>query len=464
MKKIVSTLFLFFMMSTALLSQTRSERKLLDEIDKVIGERYKDIAPGCAVLVAKKGKPIYQKAFGISNVELNVAMSTGSVFRIGSITKEFTAVAILQLEEKGKLSLRDSLQKFIPYFPYKGQTITIENLLTHTSGIMDFQELDAGIPDAVRIGLSPKRIIDSLKDRPLQFTPGEKYSYSNTNYFLLGMIIEKISGQSYKKYMLENIFKPFDLTNTRYDDPVTIVPQRASGYRKQDGRFVNADYLSMNWPYAAGALQSTIGDLYKWHEALYHYRIIRKETLTKATTNFLLSNGEPTQYGYGFFIRDWKGNKTIGHGGAIEGFRAIEWYLPGQDIYLAMLFNAEEDTFLAVFEDVAAIIAGTASSTTYTDLAIDNSILDSYTGTYAFDGDSSLRLSIYRIGNRLFADLSDRSGTKMAMLAQTQNLFLLPDVWRILTTIEFFGEKDRITGLYWTQKEKHRAKKIDESK
>lgn len=194
MTKILCTLFSLIFLLNQTIAQP-SDKKLAKKIEKLVFESYQSIAPGCAVLVAKKNQIIFEKAFGLANLELNVPLKPEMVFRIGSITKQYTAIAVLKLMEERKLSLKDSIQRFFPQFPFKGHTINIENLLTHTSGLIDYQVFDIHIPNAIRLDLPSSLFLDSLTPRPLEFKPGTKYSYSNSNYFLLGMIIEKITGK-----------------------------------------------------------------------------------------------------------------------------------------------------------------------------------------------------------------------------------------------------------------------------
>lgn len=352
MKKIVSVSFFLLFIITCTQAQAAADKKVLKKIDQMISAGYRSIAPGCAVLIAKKGEVIYKKAFGIANLELNVPMRTEMVFRIGSVTKQYTAIAILKLMEEGKISLRDSVQHYIKSVPYKGHTITIKNLLTHTSGIKGYDGLDFHIPNAIRIDFSPKQWIDSLANLPLDFIPGTKFNYSNSNYLMLGYIIEQVSGKSYKNYLAENIFKPAGLSATYYDSPLMIIMNRADGYIKDSLTFRNADYISMSHVYSTGALVSTIADLYKWHTALHTYKIVKKETLEKAFTPFRLSDGSQSQYGYGWFIMNIQGSQSIGHGGAIDGFRSMEIYFPEQDLFIVALFNSEENSFFSLIESI----------------------------------------------------------------------------------------------------------------
>ncbi|WP_207512933.1 serine hydrolase domain-containing protein [Longitalea luteola] len=355
MKK-ATLLFFVLLFSVPLSSQVLSGQRSIKKIDELITRSYHSIAPGCVVLVSEKGKVVYEKGFGQANIELNVPMRPEMLFRLGSITKQYTAIAILQLIEQGRISLQDSLQKFVNGFPYKGHTITIEHLLTHTSGIVDYEVLDFHIPNAIRIDFQPKQMIDSLGVLPLAFIPGTKFSYSNSNYFLLGFILEKVTGKAYKSYMKENVFTPIGLSETFYDSPVEIIKNRMPGYTKGSTGYQNAGYLSMNQVFSAGALLASARDLFRWHQALYAYKLVKKETLDKAVAPFRFSDGKLSQYGYGWFIKELRGRKLIGHGGAIDGFRSMEVYLPEEDIFIAALFNSDDNGFFPLFENITNLV------------------------------------------------------------------------------------------------------------
>lgn len=441
--------------------QSKEDKQLVKNLDGLISEKFNSVSPGCAVLVAKKGQVIYEKGFGTANIELKVPMRKEMIFRIGSMTKQYTAIAVLQLVEQGKISLQDSIQKFIKNFPSKGHTITIENLLTHTSGIKDYQQLDSRIPNAIRVEFLPKVIIDSIAKLPLDFNPSAKFSYSNSNYYMLGYIIEQVTGKSYKDYLEENIFKPAGLSNTFYDSPTQLITNRANGYSKDGSNFKNADYISMSLVYGAGALLSNVSDLYKWHQALYLCKLVKKETLEKAFTSFKLDNGQLAEYGHGWFIKDWKGSRTIGHGGAIDGFRSWEIYFPEQDIFLTALFNSDNDSFFNLFDDITSLIVGKSLQTAFKDLKIDDAVLNNYVGTYTLSDFPSESIKIYKKDNKLLASISNGSGNNMSLLAQSQTLFYLPDIRRIPTTIEFIVENGKVKGMYWTQEKRHECTKTE---
>jgi CubicO group peptidase (beta-lactamase class C family) len=444
------------------IAQSKQDKQLIKNLDQLIGEKYNALAPGCAVLVAKNDQVIYAKAFGTANLELNVPLRADMVFRIGSLTKQFTAVALLQLVEQGKISLHDSLQTFVKGFPYKGHTITIENLLTHTSGIADYETLDFHIPNAIRIDFPPKLLIDSLSKLPLEFVPGTKYQYSNSNYLLLGYIIEQASGKSYKAYLQEHIFQPAGLSNTYYDNPTQIIKNRVSGYTKDSSGYRNADYISLSQVSSAGALASNVEDLFKWHRALYSYKLLRKETLQKAFTPFKLLNDSVSEYGYGWFIRSWKGSPAIGHGGAIDGFRSMETYFPEQNIFVVALFNSDDDGCFNLFENIMDVVVGKSLSIAYKDVEVADSVLNTYVGTYvsAEMPSSTDSIKIYKEGNRLYCDLSNKTGMHMQLVAQSPTLFYFPIIKRVPTTIEFLVANGNVQKAYWTQEKKHELKRV----
>lgn len=453
----ISILCIAAFLNAGCFAQNKEDKALIKQIDNSISDHYKNYTPGCAVLIAKKGAVLLEKGYGTANIELNVPMKPEMVFRIGSITKQFTAMAVLQLVEKGQIRLTDSIQKFIKDFHFKGKTITIENLLTHTSGIKGYEQIDAKIPNAMRIDFSPKTIIDSLDKLSLEFDPNTRYNYSNSNYFLLGYIIEQVSGKSYQKYINENIIEPAGLSSTFYESQTQLITNRTNGYTLSDGKYWNADFISMALIYSAGALRSNVSDLYKWHKALYEGKIVKRETFLKAIQPYKLADGRQIDYCYGFFNKIENGINSIGHGGAIDGFRAIELYYPAEDIFITLLCNSDTDNFERFFEGISNLVLKNPNKTSYKDLKINDTILYSYIGKYKFQEDTAQFIKIYKKDGRLYGELSNGSGSNMALLAQSENFFYLPDVRRIPTTIEFIKKYGVVTGLYWTQEKKNEA-------
>ena len=454
-------LVFFTGISVLVFGQTKQDRQIMKQVDKAILDQYNKITPGCAVLIAKKGEVLLEKGYGKANLELNVAMASDMLFRIGSITKQFTAIAILQLVEKGQIALTDSIQQFIPDFPFKGKTITIENLLTHTSGIKAYEEIDVKIPNAMRIEFAPKTVIDSLSKLPLEFEPNTKYNYCNSNYFLLGYIIERVSGKPYAQYLRENIIDPAGLTATFYENTAAVMPGRANGYSFSNGKYWNADFISMSLVYSAGALRSTVADLYKWHRALYEGKLVKKETFLKAIQPYKLADGKSIEYGYGFFIKTENGIHSIGHGGAIDGFRAIAMYYPDQDIFISLLINSETEDFERFFQGISNIVLSVKPGSEFNEVKLNRDILNSYVGTYKNEQyNQSMTIQMGGDG-RLYCTLSNGTGTNMVMFAQNDTLFLLPEVKRIRTTLQFVVENGRATKIIWAQENTGEFKRVD---
>ncbi|WP_166641938.1 serine hydrolase [Pedobacter duraquae] len=337
-------------------SASMQAQTLQSTLDSMFLSVFSARAPGGVVLVSRAGQPLYYKAFGLANLESGAPMTTDHVFRLGSITKQFTAVSILQLVEKGKLSLSDSLSKFIPDYPNGGR-ITIEYLLGHTAGVKNYTALPAFTEQLKRQDLSPKQLIALFKDQPLDFEPGSNQLYSNSGYILLGYIIERVSGRTYEQFVQENIFKPLHMDHTSYDDTRQIISNRLAGYRGGNGNYVNAPYLSMTLPYAAGSLLSTAGDLLKWYTALSAGHIISNESLEKAFTSFVLPNGEETGYGYGWEIGNIQGSKSVKHTGVVNGFFTDVVYMPAEKILVAVLSNNEYNSNLDISASKAAAAA-----------------------------------------------------------------------------------------------------------
>ena len=315
------------------------DTKLPREIDKVLSEVYKPGEPGAAVIVRRGGKTLFRRGYGLANLELGVKVEPDMVFRLGSITKQFTAVSILMLAEEGKLSLQDEIGKYLPEFPTAGKKVTLENLLAHTSGIKSYTDMEEWL-QMWRKDMTPQEIIAMSKDKPFEFNPGERWRYDNTGYVMLGAVIEKVSGKSYEAFVRDRIFTPLGMSNSGYDHTEKIIRRRASGYQKDNNGYINAPYLSMTQPYAAGSLFSSVDDLAVWNDAIFSGKLLKKESLERAFAPFKLANGESTGYGCGWFISDLRGHRTIEHGGGINGFTTYALALPDDNVYIAVLTNS----------------------------------------------------------------------------------------------------------------------------
>lgn len=389
MKFILTAAILLFSIITA-----TAQPDLVTELDAIFAPLYPSDGPGCVVLIARKGEVLYRKAFGMANVELEVSMNPENVFRIASLTKQFTSVAILQLHEKGLLNIEDDIKKYIPDFPSTDK-ITIANLMSHTSGIKNITDTELA-KELKRKSSAPAELVDKIKTLPAEFKPGTQHRYSNSGYLLLGYIIEKVSGQTYEQYISENIFKPLHMDRAYYDHAQTVVPGRAGGYVATSPQaFRNADFLDQSFPYAAGALMMSVDDMYKWHKGLCSYGIIKKETLEKAFTPFTLADGSKTSYGFGWALDRFLGGPMRLHGGAIDGFSAIVMYLPEKELFMVAFSNVDRSVAAPAMQSVATIVNKETPLPVLPAKATDR-----YIGTYQFP-DGAL-VKIYKENGRFY--------------------------------------------------------------
>jgi CubicO group peptidase (beta-lactamase class C family) len=390
--------------------------------DKLLSSVYPAGQPGAAVLVQKDGQAVLRKGYGMANLELGVPVTPENVFEIGSITKQFTAAAILLLQERGQLRVEDPITKYLPDYPTHGQTITIENLLTHTSGIPSYTGLPEWYPH-IREDMKPADLVALFKDKPLEFTPGEQWAYDNSGFFLLGMIVEKVSGKTYEQFVEEEIFRKLGMTHSRYGHSEEIVPLRASGYSKDDQGFRNTAFISMTQPYAAGALMSTVDDLAVWARALQGETLLKKDSLDRMLTAHRLPSGVSTQYGYGIGVLDFRGTRVLGHGGDINGYTANVTWAPEERLFVAILSN--NDASDPRPDDLTLRIVAKATGKPVEErktLQLDARALDEYTGVYRFDG--QVTRAILREGTRIFAE---RNGRRQEISAVAPDEFVYPD-------------------------------------
>jgi CubicO group peptidase (beta-lactamase class C family) len=449
MKKIMP-LFLSFLVTlsfSVIVAKGQSRTHLTAEFDKIISSEFKPEEPGGVVLIAQKGRIIYKKAFGMANAELNVAMKPEMVFNIASITKQFTAVAVLQLTEQGKLSLQDEITKYLPDYPTGGQKITVENLLTHTAGIPGSDPAAITRLQGERRWITLPEIIATFKNRPLDFAPGTKMIYSNNGYMLLGAIIEKVSGVSYREYLEKNLFKPAGMNETLFGDDYIIVKNRAASYvySRSESKFLNALNGKVEIAYSAGAIQSTADDLFKWNRALLAHKLIKKESLEKAQTEYKLPGGKGTFYGYGWFIGNIHGSPLVEHGGNMGGFMSHAIYLPAEDVFVAVFYNFRVPNRLPEF--LAGDLAALAINKPFNirEITLDENLLKTYVGVYEEEGVERLltvengKLYYQRVG-----------ANKLIMKPYSKDKFFIENTAIIAEFKRDAG--DKITGLFLANK------------
>ncbi len=310
-------LFLFSVLIISVNTQDKSQK-----IDGLINKYYEHGQFSGAVLVAENGNVIYKNGVGYANVEWEIPNSPDTKYRLGSITKQFTSMLIMQLVEEGKINLEGKLSDYLPYYRKDvGEKVTIHQLLNHTSGIPSYTDLPAFMNDEVRNPYRVKEAIEKFCSGDLEFEPGSKWKYDNSGYFILGAVIEEVTGKPYEAVLKENIFDPIGMSSTGYDHSEEIINKRASGYHKAGPGIINAPYMDMSLPYAAGSLYSTVEDLYVWDQALYTDKLVSDEIREKMFTPYM------NNYGYGWGIREQEfggeKKKAISHSGGIFGFNTI---------------------------------------------------------------------------------------------------------------------------------------------
>ncbi|HEY0511756.1 MAG TPA: serine hydrolase [Thermoanaerobaculia bacterium] len=392
--------------------------------DQLFSRAYPAGEPGAAVLIARDGKVLLRKGYGLANLELGVPVQPDMVFELASVTKQFTAAAVLMLQERGKLSVEDDVTQYLPGYPTHGQTITLHHLLTHTSGIPNLTGLPEWWP-RVREDLTVQQLIDIFKDKPLEFRPGEKVSYSNSGYILLGAVIEKVSGKTYEDFVEQEIFAPLGMKRSRYAHATEVVPGRVAGYDQTEAGYKVAEYVSMTQPYAAGALLSTVDDLALWVEGLYGGKLLKQASLERMTTPLVLGSGPSTKAGYGLQISDEDGARIVEHGGGLPGFSSHLLSLPGQRLVVAVLSNGfgKEPSLETLTYRVAMKALGKPVEDRRA-VDLDPATLDEYVGAYRFG--ETLSRTISREGNKLFARRT--GGDRHEILAASRDDFFYREV------------------------------------
>ena len=369
-------------------AQNGSRSDLLTEIDSIVRETMEsDHLVGTSIGVKKGGEVIVAKrrwratilwelrsesrraersslpranGYGYADLENEVKATEHTVYRIGSITKQFTAASIMKLVEAGKLSLDDDLTKFLPDYPTNGHKVTIDRLLNHTSGIKAFTAMPE-YRERIRLDLSQEELTDIFSAVPFEFAPGDEYKYNNSAYFLLGTIIEKVSGESYEDFLAGHIWEPLGMLESHYLDNSPIVPNRAEGYEYRDGRVVNDDPISMRLPFSAGALGSSVTDLFTWQSALLNNRVVGESSYERMITPGSLNDGERLAYGYGLAVGEMGGHRKISHGGGINGFRTHLSYYPDDDLTVVVLTNTGSASPQVLEGRIAQTVLGTVN-------------------------------------------------------------------------------------------------------
>ena len=339
--KVIYLSFLIIQVNTSLVLAYPDSGDGHKKIGDLLTGIYTNSEPGATIAVLKNDRVLFENSYGLADIEKTVSITPDKSFRIGSLTKQFTAVAIMKLVEAGDINVGDPVSKYLPGLLENGDVITVENLLTHTSGIGNFENLEKTMMDAAGQKLVLDDIIKLFIDRPAEFVVGTQYQYSNPGYILLGAIVEKVSGKSFEQFLREEILSPLEMGNTYFDNEEKRGVNRVQGYHREENEFVDAFAFNTAIPYSAGGLSSTIGDIRIWNDALWSGKIVSFDTLEKMITPFTLANGKQTEYGYGLEVLRVNKRPFIAHQGGIFGFQSFLATLPEDGIQIIILTNTD---------------------------------------------------------------------------------------------------------------------------
>ncbi|MGH9162516.1 MAG: serine hydrolase [Vicinamibacteraceae bacterium] len=363
-------------------------------MDAVVASRVEAGQFSGSVLVQRGEETIFAKSVGWADAEHDVPNRAETKFRIGSITKQFTAAAVLLLEEEGQLRVQDPVSAHMPAAPAAWKGVRIHHLLSHTSGIPSF----TAFPEYRELKLTevtPADLVKTFRDKPLEFEPGSRFQYSNSGYLLLGYLVEKVSGESYEELLRSRIFAPLEMKSSGYDHNTAIVKHRASGYsRGPDGNHRNADYINMSVPHAAGGLYSTTNDLCRWMRGLFGRKVLSEASLKKMITPNL------DNYGYGLIAGKSAAHRFVAHGGGIEGFNTTLRYFPEEQVCVTVLSNLNTNATDAMSDELTKLAFGehVTLQSERKEIPLARDVLARYAGVYQSDGGPTMAIALESAG------------------------------------------------------------------
>jgi len=443
MKKIVLSLlvsFLFIQLNAQLVEQK------IDELLRAYSNQNKFNG---SVLVAQKGKIIYQKGFGYRNAEQKIPNDVNSIFQIGSITKQFTAAIIMELQQEGKVSVKDKLSKYFPGF-VNGDKITIENLLTHTSGIHSYTDDSVVMKSDVTKHYTQQQMLKLFAGYPPDFEPGVDWRYSNSGYSLLGYIIEKVENKPYEKVVRERIFQPLAMTNSGFDFTNLSSPNKTKGYFSLNPKPAPAPIVDSTIAYSAGAIYSTVGDLYKWERAIYTNKVLKPESWKTVFTPY------KNKYGYGWGIDSLYGKLLTAHSGGIHGYSSYILRFPQDEVAVIVFDNSSSNAVTAISKNVAAIVFNQPYDVPAArkEISVDTSILKQYIGEYELA--PGFTITVFLAEKSLKAQATGQPS--FDLFAEKENVFFLKVVE---AKIEFVKDANgNVTEMILYQNGEHKGKKI----
>jgi uncharacterized protein (TIGR03435 family) len=403
-------------------------------IDKYVTEEMdRGHIPGLSVGIYSRGQILLAKGYGLANVELNVPVKAETIFQSGSVGKQFVSAAVMMLVEEGKAGLDDSVAKYFPNAPESWNPILIKNLLSHTSGLAEYETPERTGPKGpfyLRLDYSEDELVNKIEQLPIEFKPGEKWNYRNTNYVLLGVMIHKLTGKFYADFLQERIFRPWYMNATRLISETDIIPNRASGYTQNRGKLRNQEWVSPTFNSTAdGTLYFNVLDLAKWDEALYGTSLLRQSSLDRIWTVFPLNDGKPNpaRYGFGWGIDAINGHRVIEHGGSWQGFTCAISRFVDDGLTVAVLTNLAGARPGPIVHGVAALVNPSLKPPPpkeHKEIAIAPKLLDGYTGKYELG--RGFMLTIARDGDHLNAQATGQG--MLPIFPETERDFFLKAV------------------------------------
>jgi len=431
-------------------AQARPRTRMIATIDSLATAFLADgPVAGISVAVVKGRDTVLMKGYGVADIENDVRASAKTVYRIGSITKQFTSAAIMRLVDEGKLSLDDTLGKMLPSVPPAWTGVTLRRLLNHTSGIHSYTNTGPRWQRRWREDMVPDTIVGFVRDDTLDFQPGARYRYNNTGYVLLGMIVERASGKPYAKYLEDEFYKPLGLSQTYYCSEKPIIKHRAQGYDLSERQLVNTEYLSMTQPFSAGALCSTVGDLVAWQRALVGGRVVKPTSYVAMTTPESLTDGKPLTYGYGIGVGMLEQHRKVSHGGGINGFITDLAYYPQDTLHVVVLANTSPSNPGRLADQIARVALGMPLKTAPVGVALAGPERARYVGTYTLTvpGGQTAKMRIFDQDGALHGQVANQPPQRMVALGNHAFVFREnPDV-----RITFVVDGDRATKLTFAQ-------------
>jgi CubicO group peptidase (beta-lactamase class C family) len=426
-------------------ADTRVEIPAREKLAEALFERLvKPGDAGVAVLVAQNGKVLFKHGYGLADLDHHKFVAPETKFRIGSITKQFTSTAILKLQEEGKLSVNDKLSKYVPDFP-RGDEVTLYHLLTHTSGIHSYTS-KANFMETVTTPVKSEDLVNSIKEDPFDFDPGAKWLYNNSGFFLLGYIIEKVSGESYADFLRKRIFEPLEMKSTGVHRSDLHLDHEALGYQSErEGHFTRALNWDMSRAGGAGALYSTVEDLYRWNEAVFNGKVLKPESLKAAFTPVKPADSKDehpdTGYGFGWSIDRFRGAREIAHGGGLQGFSSYILRLPEQKFTVVILANCMPEapgvTPGPLARQLTEYFIGDKLEPRVTPKAnqnVSSKTFDALVGRYDY---GRAILTVKRDGDHLYAQLTDQPRYEIFPKSETEFF------WKVVDAqVTFFKEAD----------------------